>query len=413
MSDREQEPLSLRRMWVGQALASDPFVRLKRGGSRVRKSLRYVTVLFFLSLVAMAATLGTDVAFPLGVGGPLEDVRVWSGIEEDDADLARLLDGYSIFNKERGSGAAPAVAGVEQRDLAAVPATSGRVEADGSEVASPKAEAEEDGAEKAEAAAVLSEPEPVAEPEPEPEPRPLILTHVIQAGETLWDISRLYDIDVDTILAANETVDPNRLRIGTPLTILTVRGALHTVRSGESLWDISRTYGVSIDEIAANNGISDPSRLQVSTRLVIPGAQAQAAALRRDAVLSSDGRLIRNFEWPLRARISSRYGMRWGRMHHGLDIAVPVGTPVRAAAGGVVSFSGVQGGYGNIVIIDHGNGVETRYAHLSRNVVSKGQRVARGELIAYSGNTGQSTGPHLHFEIRQRGQSVNPELYLK
>src|SRR5690606_32465971 len=114
--------------------------------------------------------------------------------------------------------------------------------------------------------------EPETEAEPEPEPRPLLLTHVIQAGETLWDISRLYDIDVDTILAANETVDPNRLRIGTSLTILTVRGALHTVRSGESLWDISRTYGVSIDEIAANNGIADPSRLQVSTRLVIPGA---------------------------------------------------------------------------------------------------------------------------------------------
>ena len=90
----------------------------------------------------------------------------------------------------------------------------------------------------------------IAEPEPEPEPRPIIVTHTIQRGETLWDIARMYWIDVDTIVAANDWVDPTRLRIGDKLTILTVRGALHTVQRGESLWDISRTYGVSIDEIA-------------------------------------------------------------------------------------------------------------------------------------------------------------------
>ncbi|MFS8544498.1 MAG: peptidoglycan DD-metalloendopeptidase family protein [Limnochordales bacterium] len=166
-------------------------------------------------------------------------------------------------------------------------------------------------------------------------------------------------------------------------------------------------------ELVAANRLADPSRLQVGQQLIIPGAQAQAAALRREALVSSSGQLLRNFDWPLTGRISSRFGPRWGRMHQGLDIAVPTGTPVRAAAAGTVTYAGAMGGYGNIVIIDHGNRVETRYAHNSRIVVRVGQRVKRGEVIAYSGNTGNSTGPHLHFEIRYRGTPVNPEHYLK
>ncbi|MFS8666241.1 MAG: peptidoglycan DD-metalloendopeptidase family protein, partial [Limnochordales bacterium] len=178
-------------------------------------------------------------------------------------------------------------------------------------------------------------------------------------------------------------------------------------------WDIARAYEVSMDEIVAANRLADPSRLQVGQQLIIPGAQAQAAALRREALVSSSGQLLRNFDWPLTGRISSRFGPRWGRMHQGLDIAVPTGTPVRAAAAGTVTYAGAMGGYGNIVTIDHGNRVETRYAHNSRIVVRVGQRVKRGEVIAYSGNTGNSTGPHLHFEIRYRGTPVNPEHYLK
>lgn len=364
----------------------------------MRKSLRYATVLFVLSLLSIMVALGTDMAVPLGVGGPLEDVALFSGV--DGGRHGTPVSAADSLSSSSAAFLGPHFAnsffiGDEEDGPAAEGAGS-----DGSDVAMT-------------AATVLRGTIATDEPEPEPEPRPTVVTHVIQSGETLWDIARMYDIDVDTIVAANDWVDANRLRIGDKLTVLTVRGALHTVQRGESLWDISRTYGVSIDEIAATNSINDPSRLQIQTRLVIPGAQAQAAALRRDAVVSTDGRLIRNFEWPLRGRISSRYGLRWGRTHHGLDIAVPIGTPIRAAAGGIVSFSGAQGGYGNIVIIDHGNGVETRYAHNSRNTVSRGQRVQRGALIAYSGNTGNSTGPHLHFEIRLRGQSVNPETYLK
>ncbi len=211
----------------------------------------------------------------------------------------------------------------------------------------------------------------------EPDPMPTVVTHVVQRGETLWDIALAYGIDVDTIVAANDIVDINRLRVGEQLKILTVRGALHTVRRGESLWDISRTYNVSMDEIVATNRIADPSRIQVNQQLIIPGGQAAAAALRREQLVSSTGQLLRNFDWPTRGRISSRYGPRWGRIHYGLDLAVPVGTPIYAAAAGTVSYAGSMGTYGIIVIIDHGNGVETRYAHLSRTRVSVGQRVSR------------------------------------
>lgn len=352
----------------------------------------------------MVATMGTDIAFPLGMGGPLEDVRLWNGVKEDYGEAAETAARPRSVTEADEASEDDSTADAQQ-------ASSFELSVDNLDVT--------DGTERdVDAESDLTDGTDVetaaVEPEPEPEPeRPLVVTHVVQSGETLWDIARLYEIDVDTIVAANESVDPNRLRVGESLSILTVPGALHTVRRGESLWDISRMYDVTIDEIASNNGISDPSRVQVQARLVIPGAQAQAAALRRDAVVSADGRLIRNFDWPLRGRISSRYGPRWDRIHHGLDVAVPVGTPIRSAAGGVVSFSGAMGGYGNIVIIDHGNGVETRYAHTSRNIVRVGQRVQRGDLIAYSGNTGNSTGPHLHFEVRQRGQSVNPELYLR
>jgi len=240
-----------------------------------------------------------------------------------------------------------------------------------------------------------------------------VWVHEVRPGETLSQIAAAYGVDVETIVAANDVDRPDRIQPGQKLQIPSVKGALHVVRRGESLWDISRTYRVSMDEIIHANQLTRPDRLQVGQKLVIPGAQAIAYALRRDAVIGSNGQLIRNFDWPLRGRISSRYGPRWGRMHYGLDIAVPVGTPVRAAAGGTVRFSGTRGGYGKLVIIDHGNGVETRYAHNSRNVVRAGQRVARGEIIAYSGNTGNSTGPHLHFEIRRWGTPHDPERYLR
>ena len=119
--------------------------------------------------------------------------------------------------------------------------------------------------------------------------------------------------------------------------------------------------------------------------------------------------------WPCKGDVSSPYGLRWGGsdFHPGIDIANDMGTPIVATADGVVEVAGWNsGGYGNMVDIDHGNGLMTRYGHASQVVVTAGQHVKRGQIIAYMGSTGFSTGPHCHYEVHVNGQVVNPASYL-
>jgi murein DD-endopeptidase MepM/ murein hydrolase activator NlpD len=118
------------------------------------------------------------------------------------------------------------------------------------------------------------------------------------------------------------------------------------------------------------------------------------------------------FIWPVQGVLTSGFGWRWGRMHEGIDLAVGVGTPVVAAASGTVIVAGWLGGYGNLVVIDHGNGISTAYGHNTSVTVGVGQSVAQGQLISYSGSTGHSTGPHVHFEVRINGTPVDPLGYL-
>ena len=116
--------------------------------------------------------------------------------------------------------------------------------------------------------------------------------------------------------------------------------------------------------------------------------------------------------WPVRGPITSPFGNRWGRLHAGIDIGAGSGTPIRAAKEGSVIFSGVMNGYGNVVIINHGEGLSTLYAHQSRLGAREGQAVGKGDVIGYVGSTGHSTGPHLHFETRVGGTPRNPRPYL-
>ncbi len=112
-------------------------------------------------------------------------------------------------------------------------------------------------------------------------------------------------------------------------------------------------------------------------------------------------------------RYTSGFGQRWGRAHQGVDLAAPVGTPIVAPGEGVVTFAGWQRGYGNLIKIEHALGTETRYGHLSKIRVKVGQKVSRGALIGDMGNTGRSTGPHLHYEVRVNGAAVNPMKFIK
>ncbi|HUF33621.1 MAG TPA: peptidoglycan DD-metalloendopeptidase family protein [Acidimicrobiales bacterium] len=138
-------------------------------------------------------------------------------------------------------------------------------------------------------------------------------------------------------------------------------------------------------------------------------APAPAPTPRQESAPSSSGaRLI----WPTSGRVTSEFGTRWGRQHAGIDIGAPTGTAIRAGADGTVFFTGWMSGYGHTVIIDHGGGFTTLYAHQSSIVARNGTRVSQGQLIGYVGNTGRSTGPHLHLETRVNGAARNPRNYL-
>lgn len=143
---------------------------------------------------------------------------------------------------------------------------------------------------------------------------------------------------------------------------------------------------------------------RAATRSVRGGSASSGAAGPSGALSVGGGGCM----WPASGTVTSEFGNRWGRLHAGIDIAASTGTPIYAAQAGTVIFSGVQSGYGNVVILSHGGGLTTLYAHQSRVAASNGQSVGQGDNIGYVGNTGRSTGPHLHFETRYGGSPRNP-----
>ena len=174
---------------------------------------------------------------------------------------------------------------------------------------------------------------------------------------------------------------------------------VHLVKKHETLFHISNMYGVPIEKIAIENGIKDPSKISVGQAIVVPGNVSS------------------NIIWPVRGRISSYYGRR-GRhgIHTGIDIPAPKGTAIVAAADGLViaSGKGLDGfsKYGRIVILEHANGIRTIYAHNKKNIASRGSCIRTGDVIGEVGDSGNATGPHLHFEIRKYGNPVDPLIYL-
>jgi len=179
---------------------------------------------------------------------------------------------------------------------------------------------------------------------------------------------------------------------------------IYYVKKGESLWSISREYNVKLEAIIAANSIADASKISTGQQLRIPN------------VLGARSN-IGNFIWPVKGRITSPYGMRVisGRkdFHAGIDIGGPTGTNIVAAESGRVSYAGYMRGFGNVIVLSHDGGYSTVYGHNSVNLVKKGQYVNKGSIIGKVGRTGNATGAHLHFEIRLSGKPVNPLPYLK
>lgn len=194
-------------------------------------------------------------------------------------------------------------------------------------------------------------------------------------------------------------------------------GVYHTVQTGQTLSSICRIYGADLQEVAEVNGIDDPDEIVVGQLVFIPDAKSSDARKSKPQVSQRKEtkrieRVKGMFIWPVKGVLTSKFGIRHGRRHDGIDIGAPESTPIHASAKGRVLFVGQQRGYGKLVIIKHDKNYITVYAHNSRNLVKEGQEVAQGQVIAELGQTGRATGPHVHFEIRKRTKPRNPLFFL-
>ncbi|MEJ5184480.1 MAG: M23 family metallopeptidase [Rectinemataceae bacterium] len=265
-----------------------------------------------------------------------------------------------------------------------------------------------------EALMAIIEPDPPEHQENVPlPPLPPVLaerTYTVRRGDSLQSIARRFGLREDTIIAANNLRSQDQLRSGLVLKIPNMNGIYHSVRRNENLSTIARAYGVTIEQIADINNISS-ANIQAGQRLFIPNARLSSS------IMSSF--YGTTFIWPARGPISSPFGYRSNpfsgtrTFHSAIDIVLHRGTPVKATRAGTVADTGYNAVFGNYVILRHGEGYQSLYAHLDQILVKKGAEVAQGTLIGHSGNTGQSTGPHLHFSLFRNGQALDPLKVLR
>jgi murein DD-endopeptidase MepM/ murein hydrolase activator NlpD len=200
-----------------------------------------------------------------------------------------------------------------------------------------------------------------------------------------------------------------------------VEGIHHVVKAGENLYRIGKAYDMPFTELARLNGLRDASQIRVGQKIFIPGATQLLPVEIITPVetptpaqnhLPPQEPVEEGLLWPVSGTINSSFGPRGASFHDGIDIAAPEGTPIFAIERGDVIYSDQLRGYGNIVIIRHGGGIMSVYAHNQVNLVREGQQVERGSVIAKVGSTGRVTGPHLHFEIRKNNAAQDPLRYL-
>ena len=281
-----------------------------------------------------------------------------------------------------------------------------------------------------------------------PKVAPAALIVKVVSGDTLWSISRKYDIEVVDLIAANKLAS-DKLSIGTELIVPGRYAALETnagtspdlggaattvsieVAKGDTLWEIAKRYDTDISALMSANNLSSTNiKAGQVLRLVSGGELTRAKNENPQPILASAApavelksvsktlSLIPMMIWPLKGVITSKFGFRRLRIansnyHTGLDIDGITGDPIKAAVAGTVSFAGRKGGYGKLVIIKGADDRLYYYAHASELLVNKGDEVVLGQVIAKVGNTGRSTGSHLHFEIRENGQAIDPLTMLE
>lgn len=257
-------------------------------------------------------------------------------------------------------------------------------------------------------------------------PRAEIIEYEVKSGETVSQIAQKFKVDIDTIKWANALTSVNSVKPGDTLKILPVSGVSHTVKSGDTLESVAKKYSAEQQSMVDYpfNDIPDDFRLKIGQVLIVPdGSPPEVKVPARSRpqpqylaqgpsspAFSAPGG--GNFVWPTTTSGISQY-FAW--YHPGIDMPNRSAPGIVASDGGTVTVAGWPDnyGYGNRVVVDHGNGYSSLYAHLSNIYVSSGQKVSRGQVLGQMGSTGRSTGTHLHFEIHFKGIAVNPLAILK
>lgn len=339
--------------------------------------------------VAMLAAWGLIFAAQKGSGTPvLSEVREQSSAQVDGAATADALDDFQVVSEAwltPGDSSTPQV-----RSLAA-------------------------SAPRSSAPAMATSP---AGSPAEVEARRKVTSYSVVAGDTVEAIAARFDLKVETVLWANEMAADDILSIGQELLIPAADGLVRKVQEGDTLWDIALEHGAEVDEIVRANPEIEPGALQPGQVLLIPGGEPGARRQLASRGQSRGGSSGRFEFWPTTGQLTDRFGWRihpvygTSHFHDGIDLDARSGTPLRAVSSGVITLASRYGGYGLAVKIDHGRGVVTQYSHMSSIEVEVGQRVAAGEHIGYSGNTGVTTGPHLHFSVFVNNSPVDPLPWL-
>lgn len=252
----------------------------------------------------------------------------------------------------------------------------------------------------------------------QPRKREDTIKYVVKSGDSITKVAHKFGLKVSTLLWANNLTVKESVHVGQKLKIPPVDGVFYKIQTGDTLHEISKAHNTETDSILALNTIKKDTSLVIGKELFIPGAQKKF--IPQKPVKVKTGHHSGNLNalgYALRRPTKGVLTQSFHKGHYALDIANKLKTPIYAAADGIVikASEGWNYGFGSYIIIDHGNGVETLYAHNSKLIAREGDAVKIGELIALMGNTGNVWGPtgiHLHFELHIRGRKVNPANYF-
>lgn len=226
-----------------------------------------------------------------------------------------------------------------------------------------------------------------------------INVYVVREGDSLSQIAEMFGVTSNTILWANDLPRATSIRPGDTLVILPIAGVRHVVKSGDTIATIAKKYEADVEEILSYNQLASASEISTGMTVIVPGGKVPAPVVAKASAAAGGNKSGSFLSHPVPGAVKTQ-GIHG---YNAVDLAGSIGMGIRAAASGEVivsKSSGWNGGYGNYIVIRHSNGAQTLYAHLSRNDVGVGASVTAGQTIGAMGNTGRSTGPHLHFEVR-------------